>query len=69
MSCKIWLSVLIKCIIILKIYFKKILIGDNKTALFEFFVVSDTPYYYQTPVSGRNEPNTTVAASASPSKS
>lgn len=30
---------------------------------------SDTPYYYQTPVSGRNEPNTTVAASASPSKS
>ncbi|XP_056019521.1 paired box protein Pax-5-like isoform X29 [Ostrea edulis] len=30
---------------------------------------TDTPYYYQTPVSGRNEPNTTVAASASPSKS
>eukprot|EP00105_Crassostrea_gigas_P024399 XP_011444632.1 PREDICTED: paired box protein Pax-5 isoform X13 [Crassostrea gigas] len=31
--------------------------------------ILNTPYYYQTPVSGRNEPNTTVAASASPSKS
>ncbi|XP_061181784.1 paired box protein Pax-8-like isoform X2 [Saccostrea echinata] len=31
--------------------------------------ILNTPYYYQTPVSGRTEPNTTVAASASPSKS
>ncbi|XP_078317437.1 uncharacterized protein LOC111118493 isoform X4 [Crassostrea virginica] len=31
--------------------------------------VLNTPYYYQAPVSGRTEANTTVAASASPSKS